>query len=188
MVTTGDMSTPGPYCNPFLVNMIYAQALPVAYPSGIPLTSLDMNGAPLQTTTQKDFIDRAKLVLTAELDKPSSVPTIQGLFILAGSECSRGNSSAGWLYAGMVSGKTAAALVEFLGRPADSFNLLAGVSNDARYGDTHGRRKRSEFPGSVVRGEGSQTDTLGEFVSCRHLANVTDRNAESSGLPTLGIQ
>lgn len=62
-----------------------------------------MNGAPLQTTTQKDFLDRAKLLLMAEMDKPSSVPTIQGLLILAGSECSRGNSSAGWLYAGMVS-------------------------------------------------------------------------------------
>ena len=97
------MSTPGPYCNPFLINMIYAQALPVAYPSAIPPAFSDMNGEPLQTTTQKDFLDRAKLLLMAEMDKPSSVPTIQGLLILAGSECSRGNSSAGWLYAGMVS-------------------------------------------------------------------------------------
>jgi hypothetical protein len=103
-VVPGDMSTPGPYCNPFLINMIYAQALPVAYPSAIPAAFSDMNGAPLQTTTQKDFLDRAKLLLMAEMDKPSSIPTIQGLLILAGSECSRGNSSAGWLYAGMVSG------------------------------------------------------------------------------------
>ena len=127
----GDMAHPGPYCNQFLLNMLYAQATPIAYPSGIPVTITDMSGAPLKTTTADQFIERAKLLLMTEMDKPTSIPTIQGLFVLAGSECSRGNSSAGWLYAGMVSLSSEGAMLLCI-----LINLSTGLPNDARFGDT----------------------------------------------------
>ena len=133
LLYSGDMAAPGPYCNQFLLNMLYAQATPIAYPSGIPLTVTDMSGAPLKTTTADQFTDRAKLLLMAEMDKPTSIPTIQGLFILAGSECSRGNSSAGWLYAGMVRLSPGRAVL-----PYGLIALSAGLPNDARFGHTPG--------------------------------------------------
>ncbi|OCF61466.1 hypothetical protein L486_01114 [Kwoniella mangroviensis CBS 10435] len=49
-----------------------------------------------------DFMNRAKLLLAAEMDKPSNVPTIQGLLLLGQRECACGNLSQGWMYTGMA--------------------------------------------------------------------------------------
>nr|XP_019001253.1 uncharacterized protein I203_05958 [Kwoniella mangroviensis CBS 8507]OCF64714.1 hypothetical protein I203_05958 [Kwoniella mangroviensis CBS 8507] len=49
-----------------------------------------------------DFMNRAKLLLAAEMDKPSNVPTIQGLLLLGQRECACGNLSQGWMYTGLL--------------------------------------------------------------------------------------
>ncbi|GAA5862506.1 hypothetical protein JCM8547_002087 [Rhodosporidiobolus lusitaniae] len=85
-----DMALSGPHSSPFLLNVIYAHACRY--------TSLVKN----PEDTSKGFLSKAKLLLLEEMERPTSIPTIQGLIILGGRECAVGRSSQGWLYTGMA--------------------------------------------------------------------------------------
>lgn len=45
---------------------------------------------------------RARLLLGAEIQKPSSIPTVQGLLQLSARELAFGSTSQAWLYSGMA--------------------------------------------------------------------------------------
>lgn len=47
-------------------------------------------------------MSQAKALLTAEMDRPSSIPKIQGLLLLGQRDCAHGNVSQGWMYTGMA--------------------------------------------------------------------------------------
>jgi hypothetical protein len=49
------------------------------------------------------FWRKARTMLVEELDKASTVATVQGLLLLSAIENSRGNVSQSWTYSGMVS-------------------------------------------------------------------------------------
>ncbi|GAA6019812.1 hypothetical protein JCM10207_003706 [Rhodosporidiobolus poonsookiae] len=85
----------GPYCNDFLLNVIYAHASRFSDRSAVRTSSSDT------TTAGGLFLARAKELLMANLDKPSSIPTAQGLLILGGRECAVGNHAQGFLYTAM---------------------------------------------------------------------------------------
>jgi hypothetical protein len=50
----------------------------------------------------KHFAGRALQLLPNDIDRGSSIPTIQGLLILSARECGCGRTSQGWLYSGMA--------------------------------------------------------------------------------------
>lgn len=81
--------TSGPYVTPFLLNAVLAQA---ARYSDRP-EALDLG---------QNFAQRTLDTLAAEVDKGSSIPTIQGLLIFSARECACGRTSQGWLYSGMA--------------------------------------------------------------------------------------
>ncbi|GAA6031812.1 hypothetical protein JCM8097_002003 [Rhodosporidiobolus ruineniae] len=85
----------GPFVNDFLLNVIFAHAARFSDRSAVKSSSSDIN------TAGGVFLARAKEFLQAELDKPSSIPTAQGLLILGGRECACGNHSQGFLYTAM---------------------------------------------------------------------------------------
>jgi hypothetical protein len=85
----GDMATSGPYFNQFLLYSVLSQAARFS----------DRQDAPALT---QYFAREALSSLTIELDKGSSIPTIQALLIFSARECACGRTSQGWLYSGMA--------------------------------------------------------------------------------------
>ncbi|GAA5868639.1 hypothetical protein JCM3774_003608 [Rhodotorula dairenensis] len=91
----------GPFCNDFLINAIYAHAS--RFSDRNTAGNSPASPAASQSQTPADFfLARAKDYLRAELDKPASIPTAQGLLILGGRECACGNHSLGFLYTSMA--------------------------------------------------------------------------------------
>ncbi|KAI1464601.1 fungal-specific transcription factor domain-containing protein [Daldinia caldariorum] len=82
-----DLYTPGPYVTPFLLCAVLAQAARYS-------TRRDA------TEVGQTFASRALQLLPSDIDKGSSIPTIQGLLILSARECACGRVSQGWLYSG----------------------------------------------------------------------------------------
>ncbi|KAJ5108442.1 hypothetical protein N7456_005117 [Penicillium angulare] len=89
-----DLALGGPYCSPFLVNVILAHACRHLKDDDPRYTSLERG---------KHFMEKAKqeLLIELEQEKPK-IPTIQGLLILGGRQCAIGKNSEGWLYTGMA--------------------------------------------------------------------------------------
>lgn len=90
-----DLALGGPYCSPFLLNVIFAHACRHIKDDEVKFAGLERG---------RHFMHEAKqlLLLEMEEEKPK-IPTIQGLLILGGRQCAIGKSSEGWLYTGMVS-------------------------------------------------------------------------------------
>ncbi|MDI1489551.1 MAG: hypothetical protein OHK93_000748 [Ramalina farinacea] len=84
-----DILANGPYVTPFLLNTILAEA---ARYSDRP------DAAYLGQTFAQKTLD----TLAQEVDRGSSIPTIQGLLIYSARECACGRTSQGWLYTGMA--------------------------------------------------------------------------------------
>ena len=95
-----DMALGGQYYSDFLLYAMCAQASRYSVHHN---QSQGNNGTPLPTSpTTQDFSHKAKELLFVEMDKPSSVPTIQGLMLLGQRECATGNTSLAWQYTGMA--------------------------------------------------------------------------------------
>lgn len=67
---------------------------------------MDLGGIPSGKATPPMFcgtqdLAEAKQLLMIEMEKPTSVPTIQGLMILGLREAECGGTSLAWLYIGM---------------------------------------------------------------------------------------
>ncbi|KAI1804792.1 fungal-specific transcription factor domain-containing protein [Daldinia bambusicola] len=82
-----DLYSSGPYVTPFLLCAVLAQAARYS-------TRRDA------TEVGQTFASRALQLLPSDIDKGSSIPTIQGLLILSARECACGRVSQGWLYSG----------------------------------------------------------------------------------------
>lgn len=85
----GDLVSSGPYVTPFLLNATLSQAA----------RFLDR---PEASQISQYLGRRALELLPLDLDKGSSIPTIQGLLIFSARECACGRTSQGWLYSGMA--------------------------------------------------------------------------------------
>ncbi len=83
------MVTNGPYVTPFLLNSVLAQAA-------------RYSDHPEAAKLGQYFADRTLDSLASEVDKGSSIPTIQGLLVFSARECACGRTSQGWLYSGMA--------------------------------------------------------------------------------------
>ena len=79
----------GPYVTPFLLNAVLAQAARYS----------DRPEAP---QLGQIFAQKTLDTLAQEVDRGSSIPTIQGLLIFSARECACGRTSQGWLYTGMA--------------------------------------------------------------------------------------
>lgn len=88
-MVVGDLINSGPYVTPFLLNAVLAQA--ARYSDRAEASKLGQY-----------FAQRTLDSLAAEVDKGSSIPTIQALLIFSARECACGRSSQGWLYSGMA--------------------------------------------------------------------------------------
>lgn len=84
-----DLTSSGPYVSPFLLNAVLAQAA-------------RYSDRPEASKLGQAFSQRTLDTLAAEVDKGSSIPTIQGLLIFSAPECACGRTSQGWLYSGMA--------------------------------------------------------------------------------------
>ncbi|KAI9818758.1 MAG: hypothetical protein M1827_007578 [Pycnora praestabilis] len=84
-----DMITSGPYFTPFLLYTVLAQAA-------------RYSDRPEASKLGQRFAQRTLSLLAAEVDKGSSIPTIQALLIFSARECACGRTSQGWLYSGMA--------------------------------------------------------------------------------------
>ncbi|KIW30332.1 uncharacterized protein PV07_06082 [Cladophialophora immunda] len=84
-----DLYTSGPSVTPFLVSAVLAQAA-------------RYSTRPEASRLGDHFAARALHLLPNDIDKGSSIPTIQGLLILSARECACGRISQGWLYSGMA--------------------------------------------------------------------------------------
>ncbi|KAF3064987.1 hypothetical protein GL218_02080 [Daldinia childiae] len=82
-----DLYSSGSYVTPFLLCTVLAQAARYS-------TRRDA------TEVGQTFATRALQLLPSDIDKGSSIPTIQGLLILSARECACGRVSQGWLYSG----------------------------------------------------------------------------------------
>lgn len=88
------MALGGPYFSEFLLMSIYAIAARHANENDPLFADIERG---------ERFMEKARALLLPELSQPKpKIPTIQGLLILGGRQCSVGNSSEGWLYTGMV--------------------------------------------------------------------------------------
>ncbi|KAI9900107.1 hypothetical protein N3K66_004369 [Trichothecium roseum] len=89
-----DMALDGPYCSPFLLNVLFAHACRHTKPTDPRYAQYNMG---------EYFLIKAKQNLVDEfsLTKPR-IPTIQGLLILGGRQCAVGKHSEGWLFTGMA--------------------------------------------------------------------------------------
>ncbi|KIX96081.1 uncharacterized protein Z520_08336 [Fonsecaea multimorphosa CBS 102226] len=84
-----DLHTSGPSVTPFLVSAVLAQAA-------------RYSTRPESSHLGDHFAARALHLLPSDIDKGSSIPTVQGLLILSARECACGRISQGWLYSGMA--------------------------------------------------------------------------------------
>lgn len=81
----GDMITGGQYFSPFLLIVLCAHS------SRFQSSSIG-----------QALISRARLVLGEEIQKPSSIPTVQALLQLSARDLAYGSISQAWLYSGMA--------------------------------------------------------------------------------------
>ncbi|KAI1100861.1 fungal-specific transcription factor domain-containing protein [Jackrogersella minutella] len=84
-----DLYCSGPYVNPFLLCSVLSQAARYSMRSDA-------------TEVGHNFATKALKLLPDDIEKGSSIPTIQGLLILSVRECACGRVSQGWLYSGMA--------------------------------------------------------------------------------------
>ncbi|KAI1460015.1 fungal-specific transcription factor domain-containing protein [Annulohypoxylon moriforme] len=84
-----DLYNSGPYVTPFLLCAMLAQAARYS-------TRLDAAEA------GQGFAAKALQLLMSDIEKGSSIPTIQGLLVFSARECACGRVSQGWLYSGMA--------------------------------------------------------------------------------------
>ncbi|KIX99414.1 uncharacterized protein Z520_04990 [Fonsecaea multimorphosa CBS 102226] len=84
-----DLITAGPYVTPFLVHAVLAQA--ARYSDRTDASDLG-----------NYFAEQAVNLMAAEIQKDSSIPTIQALLILSGHESIIGRASQAWLFSGMA--------------------------------------------------------------------------------------
>ncbi|KAL8689138.1 MAG: hypothetical protein Q9218_005123 [Villophora microphyllina] len=84
-----DLTNSEPYVTPFLLHAVLAQAA-------------RYSDRPEAAKLGQAFAQRTLDTLAAEVDKGSSIPTIQGLLIFSARECACGRTSQGWLYSGMA--------------------------------------------------------------------------------------
>ncbi|KAJ4858036.1 fungal specific transcription factor domain-containing protein [Trichoderma breve] len=84
-----DLSISGPFVTVFLLNCTLSQAARFS----------DRPNAPESSTF---FAKKALECLPEELERGSSIPTLQGLLILSARECTYGRTSQGWIYSGMA--------------------------------------------------------------------------------------
>ncbi|KAL1966256.1 hypothetical protein VTN77DRAFT_4609 [Rasamsonia byssochlamydoides] len=84
-----DLANSGPYVTVFLLNSVLAQAA-------------RFSDRPDASKLSEYFAKKALDCLAEEIDKGSSIPTLQGLLIFSARECASGRTSQGWLYSGMA--------------------------------------------------------------------------------------
>ncbi|KAI0110762.1 fungal-specific transcription factor domain-containing protein [Nemania sp. FL0031] len=84
-----DLRTLGPYVTPFLLSAVLSQAARYSV-------------RPDATEVGHHFANRARKLLDCDIDRGSSIATIQGLLIFSARECACGRTSQGWLYSGMA--------------------------------------------------------------------------------------
>ncbi|TIA89657.1 hypothetical protein E3P99_01961 [Wallemia hederae] len=101
----------GPWYSPFLLNALYAHA-------SRHLSTIEAGG---------DYAFKARVYLAGELDKPSSIPTIQGLLILGGRDCALGRISQGFILAGI-----AFRMISDLGIDREDESALSSFSHEER--------------------------------------------------------
>jgi len=80
-----DMAVDGPYYSSFLMMVLCAHAARFH-----------------DTKVGQMLMTRARLLLGAEIQKPSSIPTVQALLQLSAREMAFGSTSQAWLYSGMA--------------------------------------------------------------------------------------
>lgn len=79
------MATGGQYYSPFLLTVLCAHAARFQ-----------------ESPIGEMLICRARLLLGSEIQKPSAIPTVQGLLQLSAREMAYGSTSQAWLYSGMA--------------------------------------------------------------------------------------
>ncbi|KAL7906621.1 fungal-specific transcription factor domain-containing protein [Trichoderma velutinum] len=84
-----DMSVSGPFVTVFLLNCTLAQAA-------------RFSDRPNSSELSAFFAKKAVECLPEELERGSSISTLQGLLILSARECAYGRTSQGWIYSGMA--------------------------------------------------------------------------------------
>ncbi|KAI0975088.1 fungal-specific transcription factor domain-containing protein [Xylaria arbuscula] len=84
-----DLETLGPYVTPFLLATVLAQAARYSARSDA-------------AEVGRHFAKQARKLLDLDIDRGSSIATIQGLLIFSARECACGRTSQGWLYSGMA--------------------------------------------------------------------------------------
>ncbi|RYC59790.1 hypothetical protein CHU98_g6413 [Xylaria longipes] len=84
-----DLGALGPYVTPFLLSSVLAQAA-------------RYSERPDAAEIGRHFAKRARKLLDHDIDRGSSIATIQGLLIFSARECACGRTSQGWLYSGMA--------------------------------------------------------------------------------------
>ncbi|GAB7345960.1 hypothetical protein MBLNU457_4185t2 [Dothideomycetes sp. NU457] len=80
-----DMSTGGSYFSPFLLSVICAHSTRF-----------------VEKHLADTLVARARILMATEIQKESSIPTIQGLLQLSAREIGQGTISQAWLYSGMA--------------------------------------------------------------------------------------
>lgn len=83
------MHTLGPYVSPFLLSALLSQAA-------------RYSPRPDAKDVGERFAKRALELLVKDIDRGSSIATLQGLLIFSARECACGRTSQGWLYSGMA--------------------------------------------------------------------------------------
>lgn len=83
--SAGDMTTGGPYYSQFLLTVLCGHAARFH-----------------DAKIGEMLISRARQLLGAEIQKPSAIPTVQGLLQLSARELAFGSTSQAWLYSGMA--------------------------------------------------------------------------------------
>lgn len=86
---SGDLHTLGPYISPFLSSAVLSQA--ARYSPRLDAKDIG-----------ECFAKRALGLLVKDIDRGSSIATLQGLLIFSARECACGRTSQGWLYSGMA--------------------------------------------------------------------------------------
>lgn len=84
-----DLYSSGPYVTPFLLCAVLAQAARYSTRSDA-------------TDIGRGFAAKALQLLSSDIEKGSSIPTIQALLVFSARECACGRVSQGWLYSGMA--------------------------------------------------------------------------------------
>ncbi|KAJ3555317.1 hypothetical protein NPX13_g10378 [Xylaria arbuscula] len=84
-----DLENLGPYVTPFLLSAVLTQAARYSTRSDA-------------AEVGRHFAKQARKLLDLDIDRGSSIATIQGLLIFSARECACGRTSQGWLYSGMA--------------------------------------------------------------------------------------